>query len=292
MSTNKMPENTATHNATDEIPRALHDGVLRMGSLEVPCCVLPDGTPVLTTNGILGVFATRKKSDLGVYIARITGDSSDFSLPPEIRFRLPTNNAIAAGYKADSLIDVCNLYVAALAAGTLHPKQVPLAARAAAVVSACAKTGITAMVWEATGYERVKAPDALRDRFADLLRSEAGTYERLFPPAFFEQLAKLYRVKLRGDGRRPFCFAAFLREFFYEWFDEDVYAELRRRNPRPSEGTKHHQFLQPVVRQRFEKHRELVYVLLEQSTSLDDFRMRFGVSTRGGPLQFPLRGLA
>lgn len=31
------------------VPRALHEGTLRFGTTEVPCYVLADGTPLLTS---------------------------------------------------------------------------------------------------------------------------------------------------------------------------------------------------------------------------------------------------
>lgn len=52
----------------------------------------------------------------------------------------------------------------------LHPKQVPLAVRALTIVTACAVTGITAAIWEATGYDKIKARGALQDKLAAVLR--------------------------------------------------------------------------------------------------------------------------
>lgn len=272
------------------IPRALRDGTLRFGEIEVPCHVLADGAGLLTGRGILRVFAGGKDGDLDRLLTRIPHDSSDFSLVPGVRFRAAGNNAIAEGYPGDTLIDICTLYTRALAAGTLHPKQVPLALRALAIVNACAKAGITAAIWEATGYDKVKVAGALQDKLAAALRHDAGQWERLFSPDFFGELAKLFRLKLGPDGRRPMAFAGFLAEFFYEWFDRDVYTAVKAKNPRlPALGGereyRHHQFLTPFARERFERHQRDVLILMQASTSLDDFRMRFNAIFRGGGLQ-------
>lgn len=275
------------------IPRARYEGTLRFGTIEVPCYVLADGTPLLTSAGITRIFASSKEGNLSGFLARIHGVSSEFSLPPSARFHLPSNNAIAVGYPGSVLIDVCTLYVQALAAGTLHPKQVPLAARAAAIVTACAKAGITAAIWEATGYDKVKVAGALQDKLAATLRHEAGQWERLFSPEFFAELAKLFRLRLGPDGRRPMAFAGFLAEFFYEWFDADVYAAVKAKNPR-REGLggereyRHHQFLTAFARERFERHQRDVLLLMRASTDLTDFRMRFNAAFRGGGLQLAL----
>lgn len=274
----------------DTIPTAILASTLKFGETEVPCCVLSDGTPLLTTGGILGVFAAVKDGNLERYIARIPGDSSKIPLRSETQFRVPGNNAVATGYKADALVDICNLYVKALAAGTLHPKQVPLAMRALVILSASAKAGITALVWEATGYDKVKGEAALQDKLAAALRSEAGPYKVLFTPEFFGSLARMFNLSLRPDGRKPMVFAAFLAEFFYSWFDDDVYEAVKDRNPRVAElqGERaflHHQFLTDFARERFEQHQRDVLVLMRSSANLADFRMRFNAVFRGGGLQ-------
>lgn len=207
---NDRTNRTPNANSSTQVPRALRDSVVRFGDVEVPCHVLPDGTDLITSRGILRTFAGGKEGDLGRFVARIPGVSSDFSPVASTRFRLATNNAVAEGHRAEVLVDICNLYVRALIVGALHPKQVPLAMRAAAIVSACAKVGITALVWEATGYDKVKAANALQDRLALVLREEAAEWAVLFTPAFFAELARLFGLELRGDGRRPMCFAAFI----------------------------------------------------------------------------------
>ena len=272
------------------IASAPYAGDLRFGEIELPCFVLDDGLSVLTASGITKVFASSKAGNLEGFVEAISPGSFEKLASSKIRFRLPGNNAIAEGYPADVLIDVCTLYVKALATGKLHPKQVPLAVRASVVITACAKAGINAAVWEATGYDKIKAHGALQDKLAIALRQEAGKYQRLFTPEFFSELARLFHLTLGDDGRRPWCFAAFLREFFYEWFDADVYEELRARNPRPTDGTKHHQFLTDYARGRFEQHQRDVLLLLRTSASVPDFRMRFNAVFRGAGLQLSFGG--
>ncbi len=277
-------------NSSAPIVRALRDSVVRFGDVEIPCHVLPDGTDLITSRGILRTFAGGKEGDLGRFVARIPGVSSGFSLVASTRFRLATNNAVAEGYPAGVLLDICNLYVRALAAGTLHPKQVPLAVRAAVIATACGKVGITALVWEATGYDKVKAANALQDRLALVLREQAADWAVLFTPAFFSELARLFRLELRGDGRRPMVFAAFIAEFFYGWLGADVYQAIKAKNPRREEldferEHKHHQFLTEPARAQFDRHQRDVLLLMRASTDIADFRMRFNAAFRGGGLQ-------
>lgn len=271
---------------------APRDGVLKFGEVEIPCLTLESGEALLTGRGILRVFAGPKRGDLKTFIARIPGVSSGFSLVPKGEYQLPDNNALATCYPAETLIDICTFYVNALSAGTLHPKQVPLAMRAAVIVGACAKAGITALVWEATGFDKVKGERMLQDKLAAALRHEAGKWGKLFEQEFFAALARLFHLRLDSNGRRPMCFAVFIAEFFYEWFDTDVYVELKRRNPSPVQsGIKHHQHLTDFARERFRAHQRDVLLLLRTSASLDDFRMRFDAAFRGTGLQLSFGGV-
>ena len=286
---------SARPDETGEVPRALHAGILRFGAIEVPCCVLADGTALLTTRGIATILAGTETGILRRLIERIPEEHRGFPLEPERSFRLPGNNALAKGHPADTLTRICRAYNAAFWAGALHPSQQPLAARANVILSAVADAGITALVWEATGYDRVKAEGALQDKLALTLRHAAGKYEVMFSPAFFAELARLYRVELEGRRGRPMVFAAFLAEFFYEWFDRDVYTAVKGKNPRLEEldGEReycHHQFLTDYARERFVRHQRDVLVLMRATHSLAEFRNRFNAVFRGMGLQLSFGG--
>lgn len=253
------------------------------------------GPPVLSARGFLRVLAGRERGDLAAYVAAIPGNDTGFSLAAKLRFRLPHNNALADGYPAEMLAEACIRYTTAFAAGRLRANQMPLAVRAMAVVNACCKAGITALVWEATGYDKIKAAGALNAKFNFALRAEAAKWKLLFHSEFFLALAQLFRLELDGTGHRPACFGAFLAEFFYEWFDKDVLDELRRRRALRGpigKGNNHHQHLTDTVRERFEKHRDDVLLLIKSSESLPDFRNRFNRAFRGGWLQLSLYGAA
>lgn len=66
------------------------------------------------------------------------------------------------GYNAEILHAICNLYLRARRDGVLAPKQVHLAEKAEIIQSAFAKVGITALVDEATGFQKDRKHDALR----------------------------------------------------------------------------------------------------------------------------------
>lgn len=115
MSKTNHPTNTPGPVNSSAVVRALRDSVVRFGDVEVPCHVLPDGTDLITARGILRNFAGGKEGDIGRFLARIPGVPSGFSLVASTRFRLAGNNAIADGYRAEVLVDICTFYVRASA---------------------------------------------------------------------------------------------------------------------------------------------------------------------------------
>jgi hypothetical protein len=216
-------------------------------------------------------------------LPRRAGDN--WTLPDPVLFRTLENNASTHGFDADVVVDICNRYVWGMVDGTLHPKQMPAAVRAAALLTALAKAGITAAIYEATGYDRVKGESAIQDKIAACLKREAGDWSKFFFDEFFLALARIFHVTLHRADRRPHCFAAFIQRFFYQWLDPSVYEELKRRNPRPTEGKNHHQYLTPFAREKLERHQRELIVLMRSSHSYQDFCMRFAAAYEGKPVQ-------
>jgi hypothetical protein len=196
---------------TAPLVAATHTAPVKFGTLEVDSYVLPDGTAVLSTRGIVRLLFGVNTGGLERFLARIPNGSELFSSVSEVRFRAPGINAPVHGHRADFLVDACNLYVGAFFRGELHPKQAPIAGRAQVILAACAKVGLTGLIYEAAGYRPVNAETVLRDKLAAVLMAEAGRWKQLFTHEFFRELARLHRLTLDPTGRRrPGCFAAFL----------------------------------------------------------------------------------
>jgi hypothetical protein len=249
---------------------------------------MPDGATYLSTGGCMRVLVGTENGQFKRLVERIERRSLGFSSGPEFEFHPPDNNTVVCGYSTDVLVALAGQSVALYFADQLHPSQTDTARRAGALLAACAANDLRRAVWAATGYVDLRRELTPDEKVAFALRLEAGPWQRLFSREFFLTLARLFRLELGSDGRRPLCFAAFLREFFYEWFDEEVYAELKRRNPRPTKGSNHHQLLSPEARASFERHHRDVLLLMRASESLSDFRMRFNAALRGQGLQMML----
>lgn len=286
------------------LPRATHEASVAFGEIEADGYVLENGTACLSKRGVLRLLGISDDGKLQRYAARVEAalrpgpnPRANGTMPHQNSGRMPGPNlrtvrfvtadgsAVIDGLDADSVVDLFQLYVTALGRGVLRADQVPLAARAAIVLGAVAREGLRLAIYSATGAQQYLQAQLIEDRIAASLRREAGKYARLFTDEFFIALARVLRVEPSRNGKRPTVFAAFLSKYFYEWWDKETYAELRRRNPDPTKGSRHHQFLTEFARERFAQHQRDVLVLLRSSTSLGDFDNRFGAAFRGRGLQ-------
>lgn len=276
----------------DAIPRAVFAGQVDFGTGPVDCYTTGDGLSLLTTRGIVQILAGVASGGLKRLVSGIHLESSGVSLVQPIRFRLPTNNAIAQGYPASILMDLCDAIEDADEAGLLQPNQMPLVQRVKVLSRGLRRRSVDALIWEATGYEKYKEADAHQRRLLMWLREEAGVWAKLFPDEFYLELGKLYRLHLPVPGRRPSVFAAFTSEFVYRWFDKNVcpgaYTALTERNPDPTLGTRHHQFLTDDARRAVAQHIAVVVALMRASSAPDDFRMRFNAVFNNAGLQLAL----
>lgn len=151
-----------------------HEGVLRIGDVEIPCAVLEDGRRVLTQSGVMKAMGRARQAKGRQYY-----DSDDQlpaflqakNLKPFVSSDLVTTSkhiefrtvrgAVGFGYAAELLPKVCDVFVQALDArpSPLKSGQMHIAERAKLLIRALAQTAIVALVDEATGYQEIRPRD-------------------------------------------------------------------------------------------------------------------------------------
>lgn len=200
-----------------------------------------------------------------------------------IRFRIPGNPTPANGYEATLLIEICDRYLEARDRGLLKSSQEAPALQAEIIVRACAKVGIIAPVDEATGYQKVRAKNALRVKlqaFADELQEWA----RMFPEEFWLELARLEGIHY-SPRSRPLRWGKYVMAFVYDAVDADVGNELRKKNPDPHFLKNHHQWLKKFGREQVHDQIERVVTIMKLCNDMPDFRRKFERVFAKGPLQ-------
>lgn len=280
-----------TRECLDVVAQATHMGELDLGGRKVACAVLKDGRRVLSDRGVrlalgyqkTGVNSGRNGSpEMPVFMAANNLKPFIFKgfAGSPISYQPAGGGPAIQGYDCGILPQICRVYLDARRAGKLHKSQEGIAAACEVILLALAETGIAALIDEATGYEKERAPDALQAMFALLLRKEAAKWQETFRREFYERLYTLWGWQFNPDnpaqGPR---YAGKLTRDIYERFSQALLEEMDRLNPvKESEGgkkhreAKHHQYLSDGAgRNALANHLDRVLVLLRASQSKEHF---------------------
>lgn len=103
------------------------------------------------------------------------------------------------GYDAGILIDLCKAIIRADAERKLKPRHKKLAAQAAIVTGASAKSGIQGLVYALSGYNRTA--DEVIQSFKLYVQEEAKKYKEEFPDELYVQWYRLYQIPVLARGR-------------------------------------------------------------------------------------------
>lgn len=122
----------------------------------------------------------------------------------------------------------------------LTERQQEIAIRCAILAAALTRTGLDALVDEATGYQYERAEDALQLKLRAFIADELRAWEKTFPDELWEEFGRLtnWATPLQA---RPKWWGKLVTELIYDTMDEDV-AEYLKEN-KPSPGVRWHQQL-------------------------------------------------
>jgi P63C domain len=243
-------EDDALEEILDPIPAmpiARWRGMLNIVGLEVPCYVLDDGQKIIgrtsateLLTGIKGGGALEK------YIAVKALEpfiNKDLVLERFVPFRLLEVEGLekaVKGLPADLMIELCQGFVAALQSSfdpnSKHPKlterQIQMSIKASAFLSACAKVGLEALIDEATGYQYVRAEDALQVKLRAFIADELRAWEKTFPDELWAEFGRLTGWKGNLHSR-PKWWGKLVIEMIYDTLDPDVAEYLKNNKPPP-----------------------------------------------------------
>lgn len=247
-----------------DLPYATHQGQMAIGELMLDCYVLADGRRVFHKRGMAKALGLKSEGG-NAFMKTMQGKGLGSVLPASVRERIdspinfkPLTQELAHGYEAAILADVAKAIIAAGEAG-LTQQQQPLFAQAKILLNAFAKVGVVALIDEATGYQKIRDPSALRLLVQQYIAAERREWDKQFPDSFYDGLNRIYdskKLTTTAKGaviqNRPQHFAKFTRTYVYEPLENGaVLEELDRINPKiNSKGTR---------RDRFHQHLSLGY---------------------------------
>lgn len=277
-----------------ELPKATHQGKMAVGVLDLDCYVLEDGRRVFHKRGM--ARALGMKSEGGNVFMRAMqrkglGSELDHKLVEKIENPInfkPLTQDLAHGYEAEILVSVCKAIIRANDAGKLTKSQEGLIAQANTLLHAFAKVGVTALIDEATGFQQVRSPDALRLLVQQYIEEEKREWEKQFPDEYYDELNRLYgskRLTMTGSGtviqNRPQHFAKFTRSYVYRPLENGaVLEELDRINPKiDKRGTRRHRFHQHLTHEygieKLKRQVQEIMTLIVVSDTVGQFKRLF-----------------
>jgi hypothetical protein len=272
-------------------PIATHRGTIFDGLLD--CYVLDDGRRVLSGRGMVRALTARSAEDggtvaaestpLGRFLARLPNGSVLLASSPETEFTLP-GGGLAKGREAVWFVDVLRAYDEADDAGGLHHTQAHLARNARRLLRALAGVGIVSLIDNATGYEHAREATELPFIFRALLLDSAQPWDLMWPADFVVAVCKLHGEDYTG-GPQPRHLSSTYDRIYRLILGDEVVDELKRRNPEPSFGSNHHQWLTPEARETVRKQIPYITLLAEQSFSKGEFWARLANRYLKAPFQ-------
>jgi hypothetical protein len=267
------------------------DQPLRIGDIEIECYVLDDGTRVLTQASFLEALGRHRK-------ANVRREGGEEPMPPilqgkaihpfvsqEIReksrpiaFRPPSGGR-ASGYNAELLPVVCEIYLKARDAGVLPKNQEHVAKQAEVLVRGLAHVGIIALVDEATGYQELRAKDALARILEAFIAKELQPWIRTFPDDFYRELFRLRGLDYpRSTVQRPQYFGHLTNDIVYRRLAPGVLRELKSVTPRDEGGRLKHRLFQRLTTNvgypKLREHLGSVVTLMKLSSNWRDFNVK------------------
>ncbi len=281
----KVPEEITP--STPSIPISQFPGTLTMGTIDFSCHVLDNRKRVIVQTAVVKALTGTASGDLKSYLSA-PEISKYLNLEDvakrTIDFKIPGNPRQAKGYEATLLVEICDAYLKAREKGDLTTKQFRLAKQAEIIIRASAKVGIIALIDEATGYQKIRAENALRLKLQAFIAEDMQEWAKQFPDAFFFELARLENIHY-SPRNRPLRWGKYIMAFVYRAIDKDVAKELKSRTPNPHRGQNLHQWLQTYGKEQLTAQIYQVLGIMKTCKNMEEFRNKFKAVFQKGPFE-------
>lgn len=221
----------------DSVPVAKWRGELDLGGAPVECYVLDNGERVIATRSAIKAFADADSGNLGNYIgvsALKPHLNSELVLGELIEFSIPGTQFRGNGLTTTNFELILRSYVTALYENPadLTDRQRDIAIKCAVITAGLVRTGLDALVDEATGYQYERAEDALQVKLRAFIVEELRAWEKTFPDELWEEFGRL--TNWSGPlHSRPKWWGRLVTELIYDTLDADVAKYLRENKPPP-----------------------------------------------------------
>jgi hypothetical protein len=227
-------------------PFAKFRGQIDMGGNPIDVYVLDTGDRVISMRGAVKAITGQDAGNLVEYLSvQSLKDhiNKDLILVETLEFHIPGTQFRGRGVTAEQFEEILTGYVRALHAGALTTaRQREIATMCAILSTAFLKIGIIAQIDEATGYQYVRAEDALQVKLRAFVAEELREWEKTFPDDLWEQFGRLTHWK-GSLSQRPKWWGHLVLELIYNALDPDIAKYLKENKPKPVHGKNYHQWM-------------------------------------------------
>jgi len=268
------------------LPTATHDAWLTLGKWDnLRVHVLDDERRVLSQDCVAYILQARSPAQVQSSIARwskhptlrnaLNADER-LGLGPAIRF-VTKAGKLERGLGSESFVDACKFILRARRLGLLRTAdEVIFAQESESLLISLANVGLTALIDEATGYQRERSSDALRKLLDRYLKREFAAWAKRFPDEFYMEMFRLKKWDWKGMAvNRPSIVGTYTRDIVYARIAPGLVRELEILNPKDDRGnrlSRHHQWLtDDIGHPALSHHIHAVIGLMRASTTWPGF---------------------
>ncbi len=221
-------------------------------NLEIPCYVIEGERRVFSQRGIIGALDIKRGGAAGGgdrLTTLISGErikpfvSTELlsAMTDPVRFQMP-NGLVAFGYDAEALHGVCLAILAVRRDGKLFQRQAHIAERCEQLIAAWSLAGVISAVDEATGYQYVRAKDAIEKIIDKWLVKELQPWKKQFPLEYYKRIFELNEWNFDPNStKRPGVVGHWTNDIVYDRIGPGLKKQLHDYAGRDHKGRlKHH----------------------------------------------------
>lgn len=282
------PRTTPADILASGMPFAKWRGKIDLGGDELDVYVLDTEDRVIALRSAVRSIANADSGDLAKFIGVSSLKSfinSDLILSELIEFSIPGTQFTGRGMTTEHFELICRGYVQALYEGAnMTDRQRVIAIKCAVLTAGLTRTGLDALIDEATGYQYERAEDALQVKLRAFIADELRAWEKTFPDELWEEFGRLtgWETPLQT---RPKWWGKLVIELIYDTLDADV-ADYLKNNKPPAGVHWHRQLTDNIgVRQLVSRCWEVIG-MAKTCDSMHELRQRVAQHYGKKPMQY------
>ncbi len=237
------------------IPKATHEGILKIMGKDLPCVVLEDGRRIINQTSVFRAFDRPQRGVRSSEVRELSIpsflDAKNLRnyLTDEVKDQITLityfnlNGTETKGYSAETIPKVCEIYLSAKKDNKLTHGQIKIADLSEVLIKILSRIGIIGLIDEATGYQEIRPRHALEAYLNKILSKELAAWCKRFPDIYYENIYLIRGwPKFSTSKNKYSCVGHYTNDIVYSRIGEDVLKELKEKSPDTSK-TKLHQWL-------------------------------------------------